>query len=193
MNESRFNLSQQYSGRMLGYMLAGLLFLLMSVQAIFTKISVPIIGLFVGAMSMVDFVSHEMGHILLGFFGDFIAVLGGTLAQLFLPSICLLLTARRKQWFLISLFAFWVGQSLIQVSTYVMDARAQQLKLFSPGALFGSGSPIHDWHYILEKTGLLWADQYLGGMIFILGLSLLFSAAGLMFARAVNIIPKNDE
>jgi hypothetical protein len=178
---------------LIGHMLAGLLFLVLSIQVLFPKITVPIVGIFVYAISLVDFVSHEMGHLVFNNFGDFLAVLGGTAAQLFLPTVCLILTFRRKQWFTVSLFAFWVGQSLVQVSTYIRDARTQQLKLFSPGMIFGASNPIHDWHFVLDKLNLLWADQFLGWMVYLLGLSMLFSAAGLMFARAINIFPRKDQ
>jgi hypothetical protein len=179
-------------GRLISCFMAGILFLLLGIQVLFPKLPVPILGIIVSAVSMVDFVAHEMGHVVFGFFGDFISVLGGTLAQLFIPLICLILTFRRRQWFSLSIFIFWVGQSLIQISTYVRDARSQTLRLFSPGSVFGGTSPIHDWHYLLDKTGLLWADQFLGWSIFSLGLVMLLLAAGIMFARGVGYLQKSE-
>jgi hypothetical protein len=141
---------------------------------------------------MVDFICHEIGHVVFGFMGEFVGMLGGTLGQLFLPSVCLLLTIRRCQWGTVSVFVFWIGQSLIQISVYIRDARSQSLKLFSPGALLGGGSPIHDWHYLLDKTHLLWADQFLGWSLFMLGLIIMLTSAGIMFARGVGVIGRRN-
>jgi hypothetical protein len=159
----------------------GMLFLVLSIQVIFPVVQIPLFGIIPGAMSMVDFVIHEAGHLLLSFLGMFIGILGGTLAQLFIPVVCSLLSFKRKQWVSLSIFLFWLGQSLVQISRYVMDARSLALKLFSPGLLFGGPEPIHDWHYLLDKTGLLWADQSLGGIVFLAGLCALIGSAGLLF------------
>jgi hypothetical protein len=173
--------------QMIGGFAAGLFLLVMSTQVLFPKLAIPVVNLLTSALMMVDFICHEMGHIVFGGLGDFLAVMGGTIAQLFLPTICLLLTLRRRQWGSVSIFVFWVGQSLVQISAYMRDARSQALKLFSPGTLFGGGNPIHDWHYLLDKTGLLWADQFLGWSVFLLGLILMLGSAGLMFARGIGL------
>ncbi|NLF50919.1 MAG: hypothetical protein GX577_07260 [Leptolinea sp.] len=184
--------SKTNPNRLVGYLLAGVLFLLMQSQVFFPGVRLPVVGIVVSAMAMVDFVSHEMGHVVLSFFGEFITVLGGTLAQLFIPTVCLLLTIQRRQWFYISLFSFWIGQSLIQISTYIRDAQTQQLDLFSPGSVLGGAEPIHDWNFLLDSMGLLWADQILGGMVFVLGLVLMAGAAFLMFYRAVVFFRGNS-
>ncbi|HEX7556383.1 MAG TPA: hypothetical protein VF338_07145 [Leptolinea sp.] len=173
-------------------MVAGLFFMAMSVQVLFPKLPIPFLGVLAAALTSVDFICHEIGHILFGFLGEFIAVLGGTLSQLFLPVVCLLLTLRKRQWFSVSFFGFWIGQSLIQISTYIKDAQAQKLKLFSPGTLFGGGSPIHDWHYLLGTLNLLWADQFLGWSVFSLGFILMMLSAGLMFARAAGYVSNQN-
>jgi hypothetical protein len=180
-----------HPGSLITGFLLGTLLIILGIQVLFPKIPIPIAGILLSAVSLVDFIAHEIGHVAFGFMGEYVSVLGGTLAQLFLPSVCLLITIRRKSWFSVSIFTFWVGQSLIQISTYVRDARTQGLKLFSPGTLFGGENPIHDWHYLLDKVGLLWADQYLGWSIFALGLIMLLLAAGVAFAKAVGY-PKNS-
>jgi hypothetical protein len=171
---------------MVVYSMTGLLFLLMGIQVLFPKLPVPFIRLFVSAFASVDFIAHEFGHVIFGFLGSFIGVMGGTLAQLFLPVICFLLSLRRRQWVGMSIFAFWIGQSLVQISAYIRDARTQALKLFSPWSLLGGGQAIHDWHYLLEKTGLLPADQFLGWCVFLVGVLFLLASAGIMFARAIG-------
>lgn len=173
--------------QLIGGVLSGMFFLVLTVQVLFPGLTIPFVGILIYALTMVDFICHEMGHFVFGLLGEFIGVLGGTMGQLFLPVICLLLTLRRRQWGSVSIFVFWVGQSLIQISAYVRDARSQSLKLFSPGLLLGGGSPIHDWHYLLDKTYLLWADQFLGWSNFLLGVALMLFAAGLMFARGMGL------
>jgi hypothetical protein len=173
-------------GWMVVYSMTGLLFLIMGIQVLFPKITIPIIGLFISAFASVDFIVHEFGHVIFGFLGTFIGVMGGTLAQLFIPAICLYLSFWRRQWVGMSIFAFWIGQSLLQISAYIRDARPQTLKLFSPWSLLGGGQAIHDWHYLLEKTGLLPADQFLGWCVFLVGVIFLLASAGIMFARAIG-------
>jgi hypothetical protein len=174
--------------RMIGGFIAGLFFLVLTIQVLFPTLGIPIANLLTYTLSMVDFVCHEMGHFLFGGMGEYVAVLGGTIAQLFLPVICLVLTLRRRQWGMVSVFIFWIGQSLIQISAYIRDAQSQSLKLFSPGAILGGGNPIHDWHYLLDKTGLLWADQFFGWSVFALGVSLMLGSALIMFARGTGLI-----
>jgi hypothetical protein len=164
----------------------GLLLLILSIQVLFPVVKIPFFGILPGALSMVDFVIHEAGHLIFSFLGQFIGVMGGTLAQLFFPTVCLLLSLRRRQWVSVSVFLFWLGQSLVQISKYVGDAQTQSLKLFSPGSLFGGPEPIHDWHFLLDKTGLLWADHMLSGMVFLCGLVFLLGSAGLLFAWGVG-------
>jgi hypothetical protein len=164
-----------------GYGLS-LVFFLLSIQVIFPAIHVPIIGIIPSAMSMVDFVIHEAGHLIFNFAGVFIGILGGTIAQLFMPIFCIFLSFRKKRLISLSFFLFWLGQSLIQISKYVGDAHTQDLKLFSPGSVFGGPKPIHDWNYLLSTAGLLWMDQILSGFVFLLGLCALIGSIGLFIA-----------
>jgi hypothetical protein len=188
MNVEKDIFSELKPGQLIAGIIGGLVFLILSVQVLFPALAIPIAGLIVYALTMVDFVCHEIGHLIFGFMGEFVGMLGGTLGQLFLPSVCLLLTIRRRQWGTVSVFVFWIGQSLIQISAYIRDARSQSLKLFSPGAMLGGGSPIHDWHYLLDKTNLLWADQFFGWSVFALGISLLLLSSIIMFARGAGIL-----
>ena len=84
--------------QLIGGALSGLFFLVLTVQVLFPDLAIPFVGILVYALTMVDFLCHEMGHFVFGLLGEFIGVLGGTMGQLFLPVICLLLTLRRRQW-----------------------------------------------------------------------------------------------
>jgi len=173
--------------RFILYSMAGLGFLAFGVQVLFPVTNIPLFSLVYSAFSLVDFISHEMGHFTFGFLGKFMGVLGGTLSQLFLPSVCLILTLKRKQIFLVALFTSWLGENLIQISRYVSDARVQSLPLFSPGSIIGGSNPIHDWNYLLGQTNLLWADQILGWVVWLTGCLLLLLAGVLMFAKAAGL------
>jgi hypothetical protein len=180
-NYSPPSLTQVITGSILGFV-----FLILSFKVIFPDFPIVFLNIIPAALSMVDFVVHETGHIVFGFAGMFIAVLGGTLAQLFFPTICSWLSFRKKQWISLSFFQFWLGQSLIQISKYIGDAQSQKLKLFSPGSIFGGPEPIHDWHYLLTTTGLLRADRLLSIFVFTVGLCVLCASVAIMFAWAAG-------
>ncbi len=118
-----------------------------------------------GEMSLLDnfhLVFHEPGHLVFGFFGDFIQFLGGTLMQLIIPSI-LVFYCYKKQLFVIMQGALFVlGHSFINVSVYAADARTMRLHLVGGG--------IHDWHWMLSKLNILEYDQEVGFFFFAFGI-----------------------
>ena len=91
---------------------------------------------------------HEAGHLLLSFAGSTLHYLGGTLAQLAVP---LLLGARllvRDRRPLGAAFCvWWLGESLINVSIFMADARELALPLVGGGD--------HDWNELFFRFGLL--------------------------------------
>ncbi|HBL15970.1 MAG: hypothetical protein A2X36_09325 [Elusimicrobia bacterium GWA2_69_24] len=105
---------------------------------------------------------HEGGHSFFGIVGShFLMVLGGTLAQLLAPLGFALAFLSRGQALYADGALFWFGQNFLGVGTYMSDARAQKLDLFSPTTLVG-GKDSHDWTYLLKTTGLLRFDEPLG-------------------------------
>jgi hypothetical protein len=109
-----------------------------------------------GGVPLVDdanFAVHEAGHPLASLFGDRLAAYGGTLAQLLFPAVCMLEFWRRRWTVSYALCGIWFGQSLLNVAVYMADARAMRLPL----AGF-SDHPLHDWHLILSRWGLLRQD-----------------------------------
>jgi hypothetical protein len=63
----------------------------------------------------------------------------------------------RRRWTVsYALCGIWLGQSLLNVARYVADARAMRLPL----AGF-TDHPLHDWHLILSRWGLLRQDTVL--------------------------------
>lgn len=148
--------------------------LLFAVQV--RNVNLPFFSLLANALYMVNFVIHEIGHVLFGFFGQFVGILGGTLAQLLFPTMAFLVAATRNKRLQACFFTFWIGESLTEVSVYISDAQSQQLKLISPFTLFSSAKPLHDWHFLLGKMNLLWADQIIGKATAALGFLIMCAA-----------------
>jgi hypothetical protein len=130
-------------------------------------------------LDMVDLVFHEAGHVLFGFFGEFIGLLGGSLMQVLIPAVVTghFLWHGRRWSGMVTLA--WVGQSLFNVSVYVKDARARELPLL------GDDPSAHDWFNILGRLGLLRWDQSIGNVVYLAGLFALATAVvgGLCFSR----------
>jgi len=112
----------------------------------------------------VDLVFHEAGHVIFGFVGEFIGILGGSLLQVLIPAIVTGYFLWRHQRWSGMVTLFWVGQSLFNVSVYVKDARAQALPLL------GGADVLHDWNWLLGRLHLLRWDQAIGALIYMAGL-----------------------
>lgn len=122
-----------------------------------------------GPLLMIDLVFipiHEGGHLLFRFFGEFLMVAGGTLMQLGVP---LLLAA----WFVFhrqvpgtTFCMFFFFEQLLPVSTYMADARAQELQLLTVG---DSDFVIHDWNYLFGRLGVLDHDVQIAHAVRLIG------------------------
>lgn len=119
--------------------------------------------------SFLDYINlafHEAGHIFLGFFGEFICMLGGTVFQLLLPAVCLVHLKRRGSNLGWQLCLFWIGQNLLNVSIYAGDAIKQSLPLVGGGR--------HDWTYLLTALGLIAHTDAVAKFIFLCGSAVIF-------------------
>jgi len=117
----------------------------------------------------VNLVFHEAGHLIFGFFGRFVAVLGGSLNQVLIPAVCVVAFLRTHQRASAAVALFWTGQSLADVAVYAADGRAMALPLLAEGL-------IHDWNYILGHTGLLQHAEAIGRLMFGAGALLMLGA-----------------
>jgi hypothetical protein len=117
----------------------------------------------------VNLVFHEAGHLIFGFFGRFVAVLGGSLNQVLIPAVCVGAFLRTRQRASAAVALFWTGQSLTDVAVYAADGRAMALPLLADGL-------IHDWNYLLGVTGLLHRAETLGRLMFGAGALLMLGA-----------------
>jgi hypothetical protein len=103
---------------------------------------------------------HELGHLLLAWAGRFLGTAGGSLAQIAAPVAAALLLLRQRDYFGVAVGGSWVAFALFQLATYVGDARAQELPLVGL-----TPDPVHDWNWLLDRTGLLPLDRGLAGAL----------------------------
>ena len=120
---------------------------------------------------------HEFGHILFRPFGRLMTSLGGSIAQVLIPVICLIVfLIKTRDTFAASFALWWTGQNFMDLAPYINDARSLTLPLL--GGNTGQTSPygFHDWEFILQETELLRYDHVLANFSNTLG-TLLMSCA----------------
>ena len=107
-------------------------------------------------------------------------IAGGTIGQLFVPVAITIYFIARQEFYSSTIPLFWVGQNMFNISVYVKDARAMELPLVT----VGGGDAMHDWNYMLSRTGILNLDQIVGNMVYGIGLLLIITAvvAGFYFS-----------
>jgi hypothetical protein len=124
-----------------------------------------------------NLIFHEAGHVIFSIFGDFVRVLGGSLGQLLMPLIVLLVfLLKTRDTFGASVALWWFGENFIDLAPYINDARAMNLLLV--GGITGEDSPdAHDWQNLLYRTNLLPYDHafakcahYFGSMLIFIAL-----------------------
>lgn len=124
--------------------------------------------------SGIIFGAHEFGHLFWMPLGEWMGIAGGSLTQLLVPLGALALVWRGKDWFGVAVCGLFIATSLAELSWYVADARTEMLDLVS----FSSEGAIHDWHYLLDRAGLLYLDLRLASTLrFFAWLLLLGSSA----------------
>ena len=133
-------------------------------------------------LHMVNLPFHEAGHIIFSPFGRFIKVLGGTLGQLLMPTICLVvLLLRTRDAFGAAVAQWWLAESFVDIAPYINDARA--LKLILLGGVTGRDvADYHDWEYLLGKLGLLKMDHAIAYLA--QGVGIILMLAALLWAAA---------
>lgn len=124
----------------------------------------------------VNLLFHEAGHVFFGFFGQGMHFLGGTLGQLVFPIATALHFAREGRAFEAAVCVLWLGESLMYTAMYVGDARARALPLVNDG--------VHDWSWLLGRSGLLDHAEALGTSLHAIA-SLVVIAALLFAARSL--------
>ena len=135
---------------------------------------------------------HEAGHIIFRPLGRFMTSLGGSLAQLMMPFICLVaFLVKTRDTFAASFCLWWVGQNFIDMAPYINDARSLTLPLL--GGNIGRHSPygFHDWEFILKESGLIRYDHFLADLSHSLGAVLMIFAfvwgGYILFGQSKNL------
>jgi len=108
---------------------------------------------------------HEGGHLLFGWFGQTLGVMGGTLLQLGVPFTVAVYFVFQRHIPGTAFAAFFFFENFLNVATYMADARAQALQYVT----VGEGEAEHDWTTMFIKLGLLEYDTTIGGVVRVLG------------------------
>jgi hypothetical protein len=137
-----------------------------------------------------NLIFHEAGHVILGIFGRFAGVLGGSLFQFALPLIIAGAFLRQRDAFAAAVCTWWAGQNLLDVAPYIADARALQLVLL--GGRTGAEVEGHDWEYLLTQMDLLHMDRTIGLAAHRAGL-VMMAGAILWACRAALRVPQREE
>jgi hypothetical protein len=123
-------------------------------------------GEFPKYMDLVFIPVHEGGHLVFGWFGQFIAVAGGTFLQLAAPAMLAIYFAFRRQPQGVTFCMFFLFEQFGPIATYMADARAQDLPLLTVGS---GDDVIHDWNYLFGKLGVLAHDTQIASAMRVIG------------------------
>lgn len=128
-------------------------------------------------LDSLDLAIHETGHLMFGFAGETLMLLGGTLFQLLVPAAFVIALWRAGDRHGATVPLWWMGQNCWNISVYVRDARSQELPLVGGGE--------HDWAILLANWDLLKRDQALAEAVHLLGVVFYMLAiiGGLVFLR----------
>jgi hypothetical protein len=138
-------------------------------------------------LHLINLPFHEAGHIFFRPFGRFMTSLGGSLGQLMMPFICLVVfLVRTRDPFAASVSLWWFAENLMDIAPYINDARAGKLPLL--GGNTGRNSPygFHDWEFILNEAGCLRFDHTLAQFTYHMGIAVMlvsFLWAGYMLIK----------
>ncbi len=119
-------------------------------------------------LDSLDLAIHETGHLLFGFAGETLMLLGGTLFQLLVPAAFVVALWRGGDRHGATIPLWWMAQNCWNISVYVRDARSQELPLVGGGE--------HDWAILLADWDWLSRDQALADAVHLLGV-LLYAVA----------------
>jgi hypothetical protein len=141
-------------------------------------------------MDLVFIPIHEGGHLLFRFFGEFLAVAGGTLLQLGVPLMlgCYFILYRQVQGTAFCFFFFF--EQFLPISLYMADARAQELPLLTVG---DTDDVIHDWNYLFSKWGLLDHDTLIAHAVRVIGWLGMLGMLGTVVWMVWRSLPSRQE
>src|SRR5271163_276192 len=139
-----------------------------------------------GVLLMMDLVFvpiHEGGHLLFRFFGEFLAVAGGTILQLSVPLMLAAFFIFQRQIPGTAFCLFFFFEQFLPIATYMADARAQELPLLTVG---DGDYVIHDWAYLFPEFHVLEHAVQIAHAFRILGWIGMLSVVGWMIFRSLR-------
>jgi len=137
-------------------------------------------------LDAMNLVIHEAGHIVFMIFGKFIEILGGSLLQIIVPISFVVYFLLKEEYPGVFFSIFWLGDSVINVATYMADARVRQLPLIADGL-------IHDWNWLFTEMNILSKAETIGSIFFYCGaVFLIISIVGLAVSigAEIGLIPQ---
>lgn len=134
---------------------------------------------------------HEFGHVLFMPFGRFMSILGGSLFQVLMPLLLMLVFIfKQNDNFAASMMLWWSGQSFIDISPYIADAPYRALPL-----IMGMGEEAHDWGNLLTMMGKMDQSYAYATNSFNIGTSLIIISycwAGYILYKQLMIVRKSQ-
>jgi hypothetical protein len=124
---------------------------------------------------------HEGGHLLLGWFGKWLGIAGGTLLQLLVPFALAMYFTFQRQLSGAAFCAFFVFEQLLPIGTYMADARSQSLDYVTVG---DPELAEHDWFYLFSHAGVLEHDTQIGSAVRVAGWLGMIAVVGWLAWRA---------
>ncbi|MEN8208786.1 MAG: zinc ribbon domain-containing protein [Candidatus Fermentibacteria bacterium] len=148
-------------------------------------------------MHLVNLPFHETGHIVFRPLGRIMHSLGGSLGQVIMPFICtLVLLIKTRDTFGASIGLWWMGESVLDLSPYIDDARTLTLQLLGGNTGLSSPYGFHDWNYVLSELNLLKHDHLIADMAALGGKLIMFISliwGSVLLVRQFNRIRKQSE
>ena len=119
---------------------------------------------------LVNLPFHEAGHLIFRPFGRLMTSLGGSLGQLLIPLVCLVVfLIKTRDTFAAAFALWWFGENFLDLAPYINDARSLTLPLLGDNTGRTAPYGFHDWEFILKETGLIKYDHGLAHFAHILG------------------------
>jgi len=109
---------------------------------------------------------HEGGHLLFGWLGQTIGVMGGTILQLFVPMAVTAHFVSQRHLTGTAFAAFFFFENFLNISVYMADARRHELQYVTVG---DAATAEHDWTYLFIKFGVLEHDTGIAAVVRMVG------------------------
>jgi len=118
---------------------------------------------------------HEAGHVEFSWAGYYTRILGGTLGELIVPLVCLLIFLRRGETTAVAFSAFWTFENFLYIAAYMADARRSALPLV--------GGDESDWTILFSHWGVLGFDTRIAAIVRGLGWVGMLASIGWLWWR----------